>query len=80
MRMALGDMDGSRGIPVPLAGCGWLWERKGGLGNLWIALEGCGWLCGEEVSKAELMLPEASDCTETEQGPPCHACSALMWE
>lgn len=47
-----------------------------GSGRVWVALGPC----EDGVSKAELMLPEASDSTETEQGPRCRALSAPTWE
>lgn len=49
-----------------------------GSGQVWMAVGRC--RCGDGVSKAELMLPGAPDSTEAEQGPRCHARSALSWE
>lgn len=79
---------------MALGKCGWLKGGSNASGRMWMALGeygwlregmdspggGCTWLCGDGVSKAELMLPEASDSTETEQGPRCHARPALTWE
>lgn len=80
--LALRDVDGSgrqgwlRGDSSVSAGCGWLEGNMDGSGRVWVALGPC----EDGVSKAELMLPEASDSTETEQGPRCRALSAPTWE